>query len=364
MNPDIPIKEECPGGSSGGDQLAELPRPMEGLHEVGPPPFLTKTFEMVDDFRTGQIVSWSNGGYSFVVWDPHAFASNILPTYFKHHNFSSFVRQLNTYGFKKIDSEKWQFANEFFIKDQKHLLKNIRRRRKTPSNAPYSHQQQSTPNNPCVEIGTFGQDIEIDRLKRDKQVLTMELVKLRQQQQETRVHLHRMELNLRKTELKQQQMMRFLAKAARNPDFVRQLIQMKERKKEIEEDIGNRKRQRPIEYGESSSSRSENLPSRVKLEPMHGFQVSELEALALEMQGFGRAKPENEEKSEGLEELGDCYDKELDEGFWEELLSEGFGEFEGGDDDDDDDDDDNDGDEEDVKVLADRFEYLGSSPNK
>ncbi|CAA0838913.1 Heat stress transcription factor A-6b [Striga hermonthica] len=351
MNPGFLIKEEC---SSDSDQLAAPPRPMEGLNEVGPPPFLSKTFEMVDDFRTGQIVSWSNGGNSFVVWDLHAFASNILPTYFKHHNFSSFVRQLNTYGFKKIDSEKWEFANEYFIKDQKHLLKNIRRRRKNPSNAPFSH-QQSTTNNPCVEIGTFGQDIEIDRLKRDKEVLTMELVKLRQQQQETRSHLHRVELNLRKTELKQQQMMRFLAKAARNPDFVCQLIQMKARNKEIEEDIG-KKRQRPIEYGESSSSRSGNYPSKIKIEPLHGFQVSELEALALEMQGLGRAKRENEEKSEGLEELGNCCDKELDEGFWEELLSEGFGE--GGDD------GDNDGDEEDVKVLADRFGYLGSSPNK
>lgn len=61
------------------------------------PPFLTKTYEMVDDPLTDHIVSWSHTGTSFVVWDPPQFASELLPKYFKHNNFSSFVRQLNTY---------------------------------------------------------------------------------------------------------------------------------------------------------------------------------------------------------------------------------------------------------------------------
>ncbi|PWA44070.1 winged helix-turn-helix DNA-binding domain, Heat shock transcription factor family [Artemisia annua] len=62
------------------------------------PPFLTKTYEMVDDPLTDHIVSWSHTGTSFVVWDPPQFASELLPKYFKHNNFSSFVRQLNTYA--------------------------------------------------------------------------------------------------------------------------------------------------------------------------------------------------------------------------------------------------------------------------
>jgi len=73
------------------------PVPMEGLQEAGPSPFLTKTFEMVGDPNTNHIVSWNRGGISFVVWDPHSFSATILPLYFKHNNFSSFVRQLNTY---------------------------------------------------------------------------------------------------------------------------------------------------------------------------------------------------------------------------------------------------------------------------
>lgn len=76
---------------------APSPRPMGGLSEAGPPPFLTKTYDIVEDPETDAVVSWSSGRNSFIVWDSHAFASTLLPKYFKHSNFSSFIRQLNTY---------------------------------------------------------------------------------------------------------------------------------------------------------------------------------------------------------------------------------------------------------------------------
>lgn len=61
------------------------------------PPFLSKTYDMVDDTSTNSVVSWSSGNNSFVVWKVPEFARDLLPKYFKHNNFSSFVRQLNTY---------------------------------------------------------------------------------------------------------------------------------------------------------------------------------------------------------------------------------------------------------------------------
>ncbi|KAF5931492.1 hypothetical protein HYC85_032365 [Camellia sinensis] len=79
------------------------------------PPFLVKTYEMVDDHSSDSVISWSQSNKSFVVWNPPEFARDFLPIFFKHNNFSSFSRQLNTYGFRKIDPEQWEFANEDFV---------------------------------------------------------------------------------------------------------------------------------------------------------------------------------------------------------------------------------------------------------
>ena len=66
-------------------------------HKSVPAPFLTKTYQLVDDPRTDHIVSWGDDETTFVVRRPPEFARDLLPNYFKHNNFSSFVRQLNTY---------------------------------------------------------------------------------------------------------------------------------------------------------------------------------------------------------------------------------------------------------------------------
>jgi len=105
------------------------------------PIFLRKTYHMIDTCDT-TIASWSEDGETFIVKQPETFSSKIIPQFFKHSKFSSFVRQLNFYGFRKIkfsDSIKidekleretkdyWRFRHECFRKGREDLLAGIKR---------------------------------------------------------------------------------------------------------------------------------------------------------------------------------------------------------------------------------------------
>lgn len=70
---------------------------MQESHRSVPTPFLTKTHQIVENPAVDDVISWNEDGSTFVVWRPVEFARDLLPKYFKHNNFSSFVRQLNTY---------------------------------------------------------------------------------------------------------------------------------------------------------------------------------------------------------------------------------------------------------------------------
>ncbi|XVE70620.1 hypothetical protein DITRI_Ditri10aG0086000 [Diplodiscus trichospermus] len=227
-------------GSSSSGSSDVLAKPMEGLHEWAPPPFLRKTFEMVEDPETDTIVSWSVNRNSFIVWDSHEFSENLLPKYFKHKNFSSFIRQLNTYGFRKIDSDRWEFANEGFQGGKKHLLKNIKRRSR------YNQQQQRGvifANNSTSNIGL---EAELEMLKKDQSALQLEVLRLRQQQEESNHQLSVVEERVRFAECRQQQMCNFFTKIATYPNFIQQLIQKrKQKKKELDEGEFSKKRKLP-----------------------------------------------------------------------------------------------------------------------
>ena len=67
-----------------------------------------------------------------MISDPDTFARDILPTYFKHINIRSFIRQLNTYGFRKrtnISStdEHLEFFHAKFRRDDPAQLAQIKR---------------------------------------------------------------------------------------------------------------------------------------------------------------------------------------------------------------------------------------------
>ncbi|PIN21444.1 Heat shock transcription factor [Handroanthus impetiginosus] len=93
-----------------------------------PPPFLKKIYEMVDDIGTNSIISWNSSGTGFIIWDHNKFSAEVLPRHFRSSNFSSFVYQLNNYGFRKMSWERYEYANPWFQAGKKHWLNNIKRR--------------------------------------------------------------------------------------------------------------------------------------------------------------------------------------------------------------------------------------------
>ncbi|KAH9857294.1 HSF-type DNA-binding-domain-containing protein [Lenzites betulinus] len=154
------------GSNSGGEQDEQM-KPMDGqlptgagnaLHAGagGAPPslgvlnkplgtnnFVTKLYQMINDPKSSQFINWTEHGTSFVVSNVGEFSRTILGSHFKHNNFSSFVRQLNMYGFHKInrtpraqrtstDVQTWEFSHHKFLRGRPDLLEEIKRKALEP----------------------------------------------------------------------------------------------------------------------------------------------------------------------------------------------------------------------------------------
>uniref|UniRef100_A0A8C3JM70 HSF-type DNA-binding domain-containing protein n=1 Tax=Calidris pygmaea TaxID=425635 RepID=A0A8C3JM70_9CHAR len=103
------------------------------------PGFLAKLWTLVEDPQSDDVICWSRNGENFCILDEQRFAKGLLPKYFKHNNISSFIRQLNMYGFRKVialengmvtveRSSVIEFQHPFFKQGKAHLLENIKRK--------------------------------------------------------------------------------------------------------------------------------------------------------------------------------------------------------------------------------------------
>ncbi|SLM35494.1 flocculation suppression protein [Lasallia pustulata] len=134
--------------------------------------FIHKLYNMLEDPNIQHLISWSNTNESFVM-SPSQDFSKVLAQYFKHTNISSFVRQLNMYGFHKVsdvfhtgspDSTLWEFkhGNGNFKRGDLIGLREIKRRASRhalihrdsfPTNHKPSVSQPGTPAEPMPDMG-------------------------------------------------------------------------------------------------------------------------------------------------------------------------------------------------------------------
>lgn len=114
-------------------------------------------------------------------------------------------------GFRKIDPERWEFANEEFVKDQKHLLKNIHRRKPIHS---HSHPQGSV-----VDPDRAAFDEEIEKLSQEKAALEANALRSKQQWSAAKFHFEDLKQRVDNMEQRQNNLLTTLKKAFENPTF-------------------------------------------------------------------------------------------------------------------------------------------------
>ncbi|CAI9117562.1 OLC1v1018967C1 [Oldenlandia corymbosa var. corymbosa] len=181
------------------------------------------------------------------------------------------MNALSIKGFRKIDPEKWEFANEDFVKDQKHLLKNIHRRK--PIHSHSNPQGTADPERTAYEE-------EIDKLSREKAALAGNVLKFKQEQATAKVQLEDLTERLGNIEQRQGSLLTFLEKAVKNPDFVEQLTQ---RLESMDVSVYNKKRRLP-EGDEPLSDRDfVMVDNHSSSKPEFGFPQDFCDKLRLEL---------------------------------------------------------------------------------
>ena len=82
--------------------------------------FLSKLYDILNSNNYNKTISWDEEGKKIIISDVVKLCKDILPKFYKHRNYSSFIRQLNLYGFHKskgINENLEIYEHETFYKN-------------------------------------------------------------------------------------------------------------------------------------------------------------------------------------------------------------------------------------------------------
>jgi len=92
------------------------------------PNFPAKMHSILSRSEFSDVVGWMPHGRSWRVLKPRDFESRVLPIYFGHAKFSSFIRQANGWGFRRITKgpDEDSYYHERFLRCLPHLCKSMK----------------------------------------------------------------------------------------------------------------------------------------------------------------------------------------------------------------------------------------------
>ena len=106
------------------------PDPLTPLTAPGRVPnFPAKMHSILSRPDLADVIAWMPHGRSWRVLKPREFEIRVIPTYFEHAKFSSFIRQANGWGFRRVTQgrDRNAYYHELFLRGLPHLCKMMKR---------------------------------------------------------------------------------------------------------------------------------------------------------------------------------------------------------------------------------------------
>lgn len=93
------------------------------------PIFPVKLHRILSSKRFEDVIAWLPHGRAFRILHPKSFEQRVIPLFFRHGKYASFVRQINGWGYRRITSgpDYGAYYHELFLRGMPHLCERIRR---------------------------------------------------------------------------------------------------------------------------------------------------------------------------------------------------------------------------------------------